>query len=158
MESDREEKTDSPAVRSRPESFRRALRIFRYLAPYRARFAGGIVTLLISTCFGLGFPYLTGLLLDAATAKKSTGWSGNIDLIALVLLGTLAIQALFSFFSTYWFYGCGESAVVDLRKATFRRLIGLPMSFFAHHRVGELTSRLFGLAILMPAIVPPAVL
>ena len=70
------------------------------------------------------------------------GWTGNINKIALVLLGTLAAQALFSYFATYWFYCCGESAVVDLRRETFGRLIGLPMAFFAQRRVGELSSRL----------------
>ncbi len=133
---------DAPPARIKPESLWRALRIYRFLAPYRARFAGAIGTLLVSTCFGLAFPYLTGLLLDGALNRKTPGWTGNIDLVALVLLGTLAVQALFSFFSTYWFYGCGESALVDLRRATFSRLIGLPMTFFSMHRVGELSSRL----------------
>ena len=62
--------------------------------------------------------------------------------IAVVLLGTLALQAILSFFSTNWFYQCGESALVDLRRETFRKLIGQPMSFFARRRVGELSSRL----------------
>jgi len=56
-------------VRIQPESLRRALRIFRYLAPYRIRFVGAVVALLVSTAIGLSFPYLTGLLLDASMAK-----------------------------------------------------------------------------------------
>ncbi len=118
--------------------------VFRYLAPYRGRFAGAILTLLISTGVGLAFPYLTGLLLDAASGKAggAAGWAADINTIALVLLGSLAVQAVFSFFSTYWFYGCGESAIVDLRRELFGRLIGLPMSFFAQRRVGELSSRM----------------
>ncbi len=125
-------------------SLRRAAKLFRYLAPYRVRFAGAVGTLLISTALGLSFPYLTGLLLDGSLAKPDAvgGWRGNINLIALILLGTLALQAFFSFFSTYWFYRCGESALVDLRRETFGKLIGLPMAFFARRRVGELSSRL----------------
>jgi ATP-binding cassette subfamily B protein len=115
--------------------------ILRYLAPYRARFVGAIVMLLVSTAVGLSFPYLTGLLLDAATGK-GVGWRGNLDALALVLLGTLAAQAVFSFFATNWFYGCGESAMVDLRRDIFARLVALPMSFFAQRRVGELSSRM----------------
>jgi len=136
---------DSEAkVRIQPESLRRALRIFRYLAPYRIRFVGAVIALLVSTAIGLSFPYLTGLLLDASMAKGAVAadWRHSIDAIALVLLCTLATQALFSFFSTYWFYGCGESATVDLRRATFARLIGLSMTFYAQRRVGELSSRL----------------
>ena len=115
--------------------------ILRYLAPYRMRFAGAIVMLLISTAVGLSFPYLTGLLLDAATGK-GVGWRGNLDALALILLGTLAAQAVFSFFATNWFYGCGESAMVDLRRDIFARLVALPMNFFAQRRVGELSSRM----------------
>jgi ABC transporter fused permease/ATP-binding protein len=129
----------------KPESLRRAARVLRYLAPYRIRFAGAIVTLLVSTSLGLSFPYLTGLLLDGALVKPAiatASWTTNLNLIALVLLGTLALQAFFSFFSTYWFYRCGESALVDLRRDTFAKLIGQPMRFFGQRRVGELTSRL----------------
>jgi ATP-binding cassette subfamily B protein len=133
-----------PKVRIQPESLRRAMRIFRYLAPYRVRLSGAVVMLLISTAIGLSFPYLTGLLLDASMAKggAAVDWRHSINAIALVLLGTLAAQALFSFFSTYWFYGCGESATVDLRRATFARLLGLSMTFHSQRRVGELSSRL----------------
>ncbi len=125
------------------ESLRRVAGIFRYIAPYRFRFAGAIICLLIATGFGLAFPYLTGLLLDAASGN-ATGddWTTSINAVALVLLGTLAIQSFFSFFSTYWFYSSGEAATVDLRRHLFSHLIALPMNFYAQRRVGELSSRL----------------
>jgi ATP-binding cassette subfamily B protein len=133
-------------VRIKPESLRRAARIFRYLGPYRVRFIGAIVTLILSTSLGLSFPYLTGLLLDGSLAHHAANtpptWTTNINLVALILLGTLGLQAFFSYFSTSWFYCCGESALVDLRRETFARLIGQPMTFFAQRRVGELNSRL----------------
>jgi ATP-binding cassette subfamily B protein len=137
----------SPADRKprfRPESFREAAKFFQYLAPYRIRFGGAVGTLILSTALGLTFPYLAGLLLDSSRAKPDVarGWTGDINLLALVLLGTLALQAVFSYFSSYWFYRCGESALVDLRRDTFARLIGQPMAFFSQRRIGELSSRL----------------
>jgi len=140
--SDRSPSESKPRIRS--ESLRQALRIFRYLAPYRVRFSIAVVTLIVSTSLGLAFPYLTGLLLDGSLAKPgaASGWTGQINTIALVLLGTLALQAFFSFFATYGFYRCGESALVDLRREMFARLIGQPMTFFSQRRVGELSSRL----------------
>lgn len=134
----------------RVESLRRALRIFRYLGPYRVPFAAAVVTLIFSTSIGLSFPYLTGLLLDGALPAAATrdaagaafGLAGNINAIALTLLATLAAQAVLSYFSTVWFYQCGERALVDLRRETFSRLVCMPMRFFAERRVGELASRL----------------
>ncbi len=125
----------------------------RYLRPYRGRLAVAVVALIISTCLGLAFPWLTGLLLDSAwagsgaageAAKLSSrwGWTGSINEVALFLLGTLAMQAIFSFFSTAGFYTCGESAVVDLRRDLFAKLLGQGMEFYSRHRVGELLSRL----------------
>ena len=104
------------------------------------------MALLCSTSLGLAFPYLTGQLLDASTGKSATEAFGTgpaaLNRIALLLVGTLAVQAFFSFFSSYWFNRCGESALADLRRETFGRILGLPMTFFAHRRVGELSSRL----------------
>ncbi|CAN5826025.1 ABC transporter transmembrane domain-containing protein [soil metagenome] len=138
---------DSPGkVKIRAETLREAASIFRYLIPYRVRFVGAIFALLFSTSLGLSFPYLTGLLLDSSMTHPVAGevlsWKHNINVIALVLLGTLACQAILSFFATYWFYRCGESALVDLRRETFGKLIGQSMTFFAQRRVGELSSRL----------------
>lgn len=136
----------SGVSKPRSESLRQAVRIFRYLRPYRVRFAGAWLALLCSTSLGLAFPYLTGELLDASTGKSIPGMpvagQGALNRIALWLLGTLALQAFFSFFASYGFNRCGESALADLRREVFGRILGLPMSFFAHRRVGELSSRL----------------
>lgn len=143
-----ETSSESPEEsRVRPESLLRAMRVFRYIGPYRIQFIGAIVALIISTGVGLSFPYLVGLLLDsslvqARDASMDSSWQSNINSIALVLIGTLAAQAFFSYFATVWFYSCGERALVDLRRDTFSRLIGMSMTFFSERRVGELSSRM----------------
>jgi ABC-type multidrug transport system fused ATPase/permease subunit len=100
----------------------------------------------VSMGFGLTFPWLLGRLLDAAIPSikslPENAWRPPIDQVALVLIGTLAIQAVLTFFSSYSFNRVGESSVVALRNAVYTRLISVPMEFFSRHRVGELTSRL----------------
>ncbi|HAB17421.1 MAG TPA: multidrug ABC transporter ATP-binding protein, partial [Verrucomicrobiales bacterium] len=131
--------------RVQAESLRRAARIFRYLGPYKIRFTGAMLALLTSSSLGLAFPYLTGQLLDTAVhrdgAALPTGWN-SINGVAAVLLASLAVQAFLSFFSSWWFNQCGERALADLRRETFAKMIGLPMTFFGQRRVGELASRL----------------
>jgi ABC transporter fused permease/ATP-binding protein len=131
--------TPKPARR---ESFLHALRIFRYLLPYRRRVGGAMAAQLLATALGLSFPFLTGALLDAALGEGAPGLLGDINAIAWMLLATLAVQAGFSFVATYSFSRCGESALVDLRREVFGRLVRLPMCFFNRRRAGELASRL----------------
>lgn len=126
----------------RRKKFEDAQFVFRYLGPYRVAFSFAVVALIVSTSLGLCFPYLTGVLLDGAFSGPKPGGDSDINRTALILLGTLAVQAVFSFFSSSGFYSCGESALTDLRRETFSRLIGMPMSFFANRRIGELSSRL----------------
>ena len=133
------EEPEKPARRKKFEDFQF---VFRYLGPYRVAFSISVVALIVSTSLGLCFPYLAGVLLDGAFSGPTAGGSSDINRTALILLATLAVQAVFSFFSTSGFYSCGESALTDLRRETFSRLIGMPMAFFANRRIGELSSRL----------------
>jgi ABC-type multidrug transport system fused ATPase/permease subunit len=141
---------DAPPARMGVEGFRQAIGLFRYLRPYRVRFAAAQGFLLVSTLAGLAFPYLTGRLIDAAgsTSRGATpqglllGGSLGVDRIALVLLLMLAVRSFCSFFQTCWLREVGERSLADLRRDVYGHLIRLPMAFFAQRRVGELGSRL----------------
>jgi ATP-binding cassette subfamily B protein len=136
----------APPLAGHGESWRDLLHLFSYIRPWRGRFIVALVALLISMSFGLMFPFLVGHLLDAAIPSikhiSAPPWMRDVDTIALVLLGTLAVQAALTFFSSYTFNKVGERAVVSLRRQLYERLISMPMKFFGEHRVGELASRL----------------
>ncbi|MFQ3598749.1 MAG: ABC transporter transmembrane domain-containing protein [Chloroherpetonaceae bacterium] len=131
-----------PPAKLSKESLRQVAELFRYLSPYRAKFALALAALLCSSLLGLVFPYITGKLVDGALSGKSDGLFGDIDTIALILIIALALQAVFSFVQSIWFVEVGERSLADLRKDTYQTMISLPMSFFANRRVGELTSRI----------------
>lgn len=134
-----------PKAKITRESLRETLRLFRYLVPYRSRFIVGLVSLALSSVMGLSFPLLAGGLIDAALNRGGATMPllGALPLntIALILVGTITLQALGSFGSALSFSRAGQSALADLRAETYSRLIALPMTFFAQRRVGELTSR-----------------
>ncbi len=127
-------------------AFSELLELFGYVRPWRGTFVAAVLALIVSMSFGLMFPFLVGHLLDAAIPSvkptQARGWLSDVNSVALLLIGTLAIQAALTFFSSYSFNRVGERAVVGLRQAVYARLISMPMKFFGEHRVGELSSRL----------------
>lgn len=140
---------ESPKAKLNRESLREAMAVFRYLRPYRALFIIALVALFVSSVLGLAFPYLTGSLVDGGLQAylgkpipQPDFVPADINAIAVLLMGALALQAAFSFFQSLAFAKVGQRALADLRKDTYARVIGLPMDFFAQRRVGELTSRI----------------
>jgi ATP-binding cassette subfamily B protein len=137
----------SAAAPRRKLDFGEILSLLQHIRPWRGRFLLAMGGLLVSMSFGLMFPMLVGHLIDAAlptpavTAHLSR-WRPDINTVALVLGGTLVIQAGLTFYYSYTFNFVGENAVVRLRQRLYRTLLSMPMKFFGEHRVGELTSRL----------------
>jgi ATP-binding cassette subfamily B protein len=131
-----------PKAKLDRESLRQAVELFQYLRPYRVRFGAALLSLFIGSLLTLAFPYLAGSIIDAALHPKLPGGMAGANHIALLLLGVLGVQACFSYFHALSFATVGQKSLVDLRRATYARLISLPMSFFAQRRVGELASRL----------------
>jgi ATP-binding cassette subfamily B protein len=127
------------------ESLRETLALARYVRPYRRRFFAGLGSLLFSATCGLAFPLLAGALIDAAIRPGGAHLPilGALPLnrVALILVVSVSLQALASFNSALSFNRVGQSALADLRRECFQRLIALPMAFFGQRRVGELTSR-----------------
>jgi ABC transporter fused permease/ATP-binding protein len=133
---------DLPKAKLTKNSLREVGELFKYVLPYKNKFTLGLVALVFSSILGLVFPFVTGKLVDGALTGKGQGVFGDIDTIALLLMASLAAQAVFSYLQSYWFVEVGERSLADLRKDTYSRVISLPMTFFAQRRVGELTSRI----------------
>jgi ATP-binding cassette subfamily B protein len=134
-----------PKVALTRESLRETLALAAYLRPYRARFFTGMATLLVGAACGLAFPLVAGALIDAALRSGGAVLPvlGGLALnqVAMLLIALVALQSLASFNSALAFNRVGQSALADLRRDCYRRLIALPMAFFGQRRVGDLTSR-----------------
>ncbi|MFT5337700.1 MAG: ABC-type multidrug transport system fused ATPase/permease subunit, partial [Luteibaculaceae bacterium] len=133
-------------VKISKESFRKAMRIFTYLAPFKAKFSFGLFLLLLSSVTTMLFPGLMGKLVDAgngtATPTNLPFDLDNINSVALLLFGVFGVQAILSFFRIYIFADVTERMIQNLRSDSYSHLIRLPIPFFNKKRVGELSSRL----------------
>ena len=114
--------------------------IFQFLMPYKGAFFLGLIFLVFSSLTLLTFPYVAGKLIDTA---QGTDWIVNeINSIALILVGILAVQSTFSFFRVWLFALVSERSMRDIRLALYSRMVRLPMTFFDKRRTGELISRI----------------
>ena len=137
---------DLPKAKLNKESLREAAALFSYLRPYHGRLMAACGALILSSVLSLTFPFLAGSLMDAAIPgadARGLAWlPHHINTVALLMLCVLAVQASGTYFQSTSLTKIGQSAVADLRRDTYARLICLPMSFFGQRRVGELNSRI----------------
>jgi ABC-type multidrug transport system fused ATPase/permease subunit len=119
-------------------SLSRAMKLFRYTAPYKGVFFVGFIFLFITGATSLVFPKLMGGMIDAS---KETSVD-EINRIALILLVVFFFQAIASYFRIVTFSYVTEKALAKLRTDVYQRIISMPMAFFSERRVGELNSRI----------------
>ena len=129
----------SKSKRLNKHSLRKAMRLYRYVKPYRTEFLFGLLFLILSSAANLAFPKYLGDLVDAANSEDLVN---NIQRISLTLIAILVAQAIVSFFRVILFVNVTQKTLASLRQATYEHLIKLPMSFFNTRRVGELNSRI----------------
>lgn len=122
-------------------SLKNLLGVFRFMMPYKTPFIFGLIALALSSVTLLSFPYFAGLLLDIASGKGNKYFS-SINHVALILIGILLVQSIFSFLRVYTFSITSERTLADVRQAIYKKLIWSPLSFFDNSRVGELMSRI----------------
>ncbi|RAU82336.1 ABC transporter ATP-binding protein [Pontibacter arcticus] len=124
------------------DSFRRSLRIFSYVLPYKYKFIIGLIFLVFSSLTFMVFPLFTGKLVDSSTGQASGWFLEDINMIALGLFGIILLQGVFSFFRVYFFAQVSENAIADIRRDLYSKFVQLPISFYEKRRVGEITSRI----------------
>jgi len=115
--------------------------IFNFMLPYKFHFVLGLFFLVFSSSLLLTFPFVAGKLIDTASGGEEWIFS-DINSIALILLGILFVQSIFSFFRVWFFAKVSERSMRDIRLSLYSRMVNLPMTFFDKRRTGELISRI----------------
>lgn len=133
--------------KSRKINWKKAFGLYSYLGNYRGIFIPSLVALFVTAGLSLAFPYYLGKLIGSPQEALSEGADpevvrANINTVVKTLLAVLALQAFISYWRVRGFIKAGESALRDLRKDVFARLVRLPMPWFMERRSGEVSARI----------------
>jgi ABC-type multidrug transport system fused ATPase/permease subunit len=118
---------------------RRIATLARLTAPYRARTALAVGSLVLATLTALAPPFLAKLAIDDGIADGDMEALGVI--VALFVAAGLA-NLLASMAQTYFTGWTGERILADLRNTLFRHLQRLSLGYFERNRAGVVISRL----------------
>lgn len=125
-------------VKFNKEGFKRSLKLFRYILPYKWTFAFGLLFLVLSTSTTLTFPGLIGEVTRVIEGKSDY----SLNQVALFFGAMLLLQGIFSYFRVYLFAIVSENSSADIRTDVFNKFVTLPIHFFEQNRVGDLMSRI----------------
>ncbi len=120
------------------DSIKKALRVFRFVKPFRVTFAFGLLVLIVSSVVMMAFPKVLGDLIDSANSANEN----TVNETTILLISIFLVIATMSFFRIYLFGVVTQKALALIRTETYKHLIASPMSFFSTKRVGELSSRI----------------
>ncbi len=131
---------ETPKVKVTQESFREAIKSLGFIRPYRWSLLGGLILLFLTSMIFMVMPWLIGQMVDVAQGKaehtytlKDIGWGLIILLIA---------QGFISYTRVILFANVSEKGTADLRRALYKKMASLPITFFEENKVGDLISRL----------------
>jgi ABC-type multidrug transport system fused ATPase/permease subunit len=126
------------SVKVTKKNLSKAIKIFRFVIPYKWTFVLGMVFLLLSNLTTLSFPLLIGEMTKVIEGKSKF----QINEVTLFFFAVLIIQSILSFFRIYTFAQVSEKAMRDVRQTLYAKIITLPIFHFEKRRVGELMSRI----------------
>src|SRR6185436_2684854 len=118
---------------------RHALRLARFVAPYRLKIAVAMFALLVAAgcvlALGQGLKHVVDQGFGSANPQLL-----NEALVAIV--GVAALLSGATFLRFYLMMSLGERVVTDLRRAVFNHILALEPAYFEATRTGEIISRL----------------
>ncbi len=124
------------------KDFNQFKRLLMFTKPYRWRLALAIAATLVSSGLGLVFPQVIGKLIDASFLKIGSKDTSSLDSTVLMLFAVFGTQFLFGIVQNYSLSFVAASVVSDLRKAVYKHLANMSITFFENRKTGEITSRL----------------
>ncbi|MCL1788547.1 MAG: ABC transporter ATP-binding protein, partial [Defluviitaleaceae bacterium] len=131
-------RTDEVVHEDNKFNLRRALRLKKYVLPYKRSFIITLAFTIVSSALGLLGPYLTMIIMDRAIPDADVPL---VLLIAGFMLLTIAANIFFMRYRMDAMAKVGQGIIRDLRTEIFVHLQRLPFSFFDSRPHGKILVR-----------------
>ncbi len=113
-------------------------RLPKYLAPVKLWIALGASGMLMRALAALAMPFLVGVAIDRFI---QTGNLSGLNIIVIVFIGAALLVWAGQYMETLFLAYAGQAVLFRMRTEMFDHLQQLSLSFFDHHKVGKLMSR-----------------
>jgi ATP-binding cassette subfamily B protein len=113
-------------------------RLIKYLARHRRAFATGFACVVLATAISTGAPWVLKFAIDDLSQGLTFD---KIRLYGVLLFVLAAVGGLFRFLTRRIIIGASRDFEYELRNDFFAALQRLHLSYFQHHRTGDLMSR-----------------
>ncbi|MBV1930930.1 MAG: ATP-binding cassette domain-containing protein [Porticoccaceae bacterium] len=142
---------ETPELVSPPSTRRSSIvHLLRFVAPYRSRWIGAIIALLITAGITLSLGQGVRMVIDEGFVAGSVSQLRQGVFLLLTLSVFMAIGTFVRFYLVSWL---GERVSADIRSAVFNNVVGLSPGYFDDNRSGEIMSRLTTDTTLLQTIV-----
>jgi ATP-binding cassette subfamily B protein len=119
-----------------------------FLRPYKAKMAGAVAALVVSSVAMLGFGLGLRWLVDSGFARGGTA----LDWALLGLMGIVTLLSAATYFRAYLVNWIGERVAADIQRAVFANVLRLEPAYFETTPTGEVVSRLTNDTTLLQTI------
>ncbi len=113
-------------------------KLIPYVTRYRGRIAFGFVFLVLTTAIQLISPWVLKYAIDDLTLDVTRA---KLAAYAGLLVGIASVGGVCRFYMRRIIIGVSRQIEYDMRNDFFAHLQRLPLSYFQHHRTGDLMSR-----------------
>lgn len=113
------------------------LRILSYIKPYMHRLLFAMVCTIMAAAGNLYIPWIIKDMIDEVLADKN---GTMLNWIAASIIAIFIVRGLFWYGQNYLMSYVGQSVIIDIRAAVFKKLQRLSVSFYAKNKTGTIMS------------------
>ena len=113
------------------------LRILSYIKPYMHRLIFAMFCTIMAAAGNLYIPWIIKDMIDEVLADKN---GTMLNWIAASIIAIFVVRGLFWYGQNYLMSYVGQSVIIDIRAAVFKKLQRLSVSFYDKNKTGTIMS------------------